>query len=208
MIDLSHPLYEAMPVYPGDPIVEVSSVDKVEWTTSKDRHVNLGRMTFGLHSGTHMDAPFHFFNDGATIDQISVSQCAGDACAVRVQGERIGRKDLIQSETIIRQTKRVLLNTGWFHRWGDDDYFTAHPVLTTEAAEFLRDTGAILVGIDTPSVDHSPFEAHLVLLGAGIVIVENLTNLDALPPTPFEFAAFPLAIKGRDASPVRAVAWR
>ncbi len=99
-----------------------------------------------------------------------------------------------------------MLNTGWHHRWGSADYFTAHPVITGEAAQFLVDCGVMLVGVDTPSVDRAPYPAHLVLLGNDVLIVENLTNLDAIDGDDFEFIALPLAVVGRDGSPVRAAA--
>lgn len=207
MIDLSHPIITGMPVYPGDPEVELIAVDSGELRTPGEHHVNLGQMKLGLHAGTHMDAPFHFLKYGMSIDRVPLAHCTGPACSIRVDGGNVDRAHLIECEAMIRETRRVIINTGWFRHWGEDNYFTAHPVLTKDAAEFLRECGVVLLGIDTPSVDHAPFETHVVLLGAGIVIVENLTNLDLLPPTPFQFAALPLAIRGRDASPVRAVAW-
>ena len=106
----------------------------------------------------------------------------------------------------LRKTRRVVFNTHWHHRWGADDYFTAHPVITGPAAKFLVDCGVVLVGVDTPSVDRPPYPAHLELLGAGLLIVENLTNLDSITGDEFELIALPLAIHGRDGSPVRTVA--
>jgi kynurenine formamidase len=86
------------------------------------------------------------------------------------------------------------------------EFFTSHPMFTPEAAQFLVDCGVKLVGVDFPSVDRPPFPIHIIFLGNGMVIVENLTNLAALKQDVFEFIALPLSFTGRDASPVRAVA--
>jgi kynurenine formamidase len=155
-----------------------------------------------------MDAPFHFFGNGQTIDQIDIDVCIGPALLVTIPGSRneIDMADLKPFAGDLRRLRRLVLNTGWYRRWGRDDYFTAHPVLTPAAAAYLVDSGLQLIGIDFPSVDRPPHAVHLELLGNGIVIVENLTNLDRIPGPEFELVALPLAIAGRDGSPVRAVA--
>ena len=208
MIDLSHPFHPAMPIYPGDPAVEITAIDSTDLSTPDVRHVNLGQIQMSLHAGTHIDAPFHFLGNSLTIDQVPLDQCQGKAFSIRVSDKTIERQHLFPWEDSLRKERRVIFNTGWYRHWGSADYFTAHPVISESAARFLIDCAIVLVGIDTPSVDQPPFETHLLLLGAGIVIVENLTNLDALPESPFQFAALPLCIEGRDASPVRAVAWQ
>ena len=95
--------------------------------------------------------------------------------------------------------------TGWDRRWGEPAFFTDHPVITGEAADLLLEWGAHLIGVDFPSVDRSPYAAHIAFLGNGAVIVENLTNLDAIRTERFHLAALPLKLVGRDGSPVRAV---
>ena len=157
-----------------------------------------------------MDAPFHFFRrwpdhrpGGAR--PLHRTDHAG-ALAVCEPGLVIDVDAVAPHAERSATNRRVVFNTRWHHRWGADDYFTAHPVITGPAAKFLVDCGVELVGVDTPSVDRPPFPAHLELLGAGLLIVENLTNLDAITGDEFELIALPLAIAGRDGSPVRAVA--
>ena len=211
IIDLSHSLSSATPAFPGDPSLEIRVLDSaLTQSVAGERHLNSSHLSMGLHCGTHMDAPFHFFQDAATIDQVLLDRCVGPALLVRLptaeHGSTIDREHLVQFESGLRETTRVVLNTGWHHRWGMDDYFSEHPVITGEAAQFLVDCGVLLIGVDTPSVDRAPFPAHLVFLGNVVLIVENLTNLDAISVDTFELIATPLKIAGRDGSPVRAVA--
>jgi kynurenine formamidase len=211
MIDLSHRLDQDSPVYPNYPRVEVTVLDATERAAiAGRRRLNSSQVRIGLHCGTHMDAPFHFFGDGTTIDAVELDRCVGAAALVRLANGAddvpIEPSDLAPAEAAIRMAGRVIINTGWHHRWGAPEYFDAHPVLSGAAARYLVDLGVHLVGIDTPSVDRAPFEAHLALLGNDVLIVENLTNLDAIERDLFTFAALPLPLRGRDGSPVRAVA--
>ena len=211
MIDLSHPLNPETPVYPGDPPFALTILDSTANAVEAGvRPLNVSQIAMNVHCGTHMDAPYHFFGDGATIDEVALERCVGPTMLVKLpeslHGGRIDALHLSPFEAKLRQVSRVVLNTGWHRRWGAGDYFSGHPVLTGEAAGFLADCGIQLVGVDTPSVDRPPFEAHLVFLRRGVLIVENLTNLDAILSEVFQLAAVPLKISGRDGSPVRAVA--
>jgi kynurenine formamidase len=157
-----------------------------------------------------MDAPFHFYEEGRTIDQVPIEQCMGPALVIDL-GEaspagtiEIGHLQM-QLERL-RRVQKVILNMGWSRRWGRPEYFTDHPVLSGDAARFLVDCGVDLVGIDAPSVDRPPFPAHLVLLGSGAIIVENLTNVDSIKSELFTLVVLPLALTAREASPVRAIA--
>jgi kynurenine formamidase len=103
----------------------------------------------------------------------------------------------------------VLLRTGWSALWGVEDYFRDFPCLTPDAARWLVDRGVRGFGVDTCSVDppaSSDLPVHHVLLGAGVLIVENLANLQALPGGRFQFLALPLRLSDADGGPVRAVA--
>lgn len=211
IIDLSHQLSPDTPAFPGDPPLEITILDSAATpSTAGEQHLNSSHLSMGLHCGTHMDAPFHFFQSAATIDQVLLERCMGPAVLVRLpwnaHGLSIEVRHVAPFESQLRASRRVVFNTAWHHRWGVDDYFTEHPVITGPAAQFLVDCGVHLVGVDTPSVDRPPFPAHLVLLGGGVLIVENLTNLDAIPADVFDLIATPLKIVGRDGSPVRAVA--
>jgi arylformamidase len=211
IIDLSHSLSEQTPAFPGDPPPEIKIFDSATAaSTAGERHLNCSHLGMSLHCGTHMDAPFHFFQDGLTIDRVPLERCIGPAILIRipsdVHGPTIEREHLVPHTAQLRTVGRVVFNTGWHHRWGQANYFSEHPVITGAAAELLVECGVQLVGVDTPSVDRPPFPAHLVILGAGVLIVENLTNLDVIEPEVFQLIVTPLKILGRDGSPVRAVA--
>ena len=209
-VDLSHPLSTDTPVFPGDdgPTVEVLSVAKPP-SDGRERLLNNSRFSLGVHSGTHIDSPFHFFPDGQTIDQVALHRCCGPAVKFDLRRTDkpgvIDVTDLERWKSALGERKKVIISTGWNDRWGQSNYFSEHPVITRGAAELLVHWGIDLVGVDFPSVDRSPFEAHVALLGNDVLIVENLTRLDELTDE-FEFYAVPLPIAGRGASPVRAFA--
>ena len=99
-----------------------------------------------------------------------------------------------------------MLYTGWSRHWGSPCYFRDYPCLSADAAQFLVDCGIALAGVDMPSVDRAPYPAHKVLLGAGVLIVENLANVEAISAEEFQLVVLPLKLVGREGSPVRAVA--
>jgi len=211
LIDLSHSLDSQTPVYPGDPPVEVSVVSSTDpRSPGGPGAMNVGRIALGLHAGTHLDAPFHFFGSGQTIERVPLERCLGPALRINLPGHGAGASitpdDLEGYRPALRETGKVVFNTGWYRRWGKPDYFSAHPILTKEAAQFLVECGLHLVGVDFPSVDLPPHEAHVALLGRDVLIVENLTNLDAIGADRFGLIVLPLKIVGREGSPVRAVA--
>jgi kynurenine formamidase len=212
IIDLSYPLDTATPPFPGDLPVELSiqAAIPADHPPGTPGAMNVSRFATGVHVGTHMDAPFHFYREGQTIDQIALERCTGRALLIdlahKQAKEAITADDLLPHQEAIRQTRKVILNTGWATHWQQTDYFTDFPALTADAAQFLLACGVELVGVDTPSVDTYPYPVHFALLGNQVLIVENLTNLDRIGQRLFHFTALPLKLTGRDASPVRAIA--
>jgi arylformamidase len=211
MIDLSHPLSADTPAFPGDPSPRIEVFDSTDVPSKAgERHMNCSRLDMSLHCGTHMDAPFHFMADGVTIDRVPLEHCVGATLLIRLPYESAGLtidvEHLVEHEAKLRSTRRVVFNTHWHHRWRAENYFTEHPIITGAAAQWMIDRGVVLIGVDTPSVDRAPYDAHLAILGSGALIVENLTNLDAITAEVFQLIATPLAIHGRDGSPVRAIA--
>jgi len=206
IIDLSQPVGADTPVYPGDGPVRITRLDQAG--------VHVSRIDLSVHTGTHMDAPDHFIAGGATIDGVPLERCLAPARVIDLRGDLRGvpargtirREHLVKYREALGQVRAAVLQTGWSKQWGAANYFFDHPALAEDAAAFLVDRGIELVGVDMPSVDHAPYAAHRVLLGAGVLIVENLTNLDAVGADPFELAVLPLKLVGRDGSPVRAVA--
>ena len=213
-----------MPVFPGDPPVTVEP----HATMAEDGY-RVSALACGSHAGTHVDAPSHTEPDGRTIDSFSPDRFVLEAVRVDLRGReprsRIRVDDLPDAneqsssspDSQARQdtdADALVLHTGWDDYWGDPEYFD-HPFLAPAAAEYCADRGYD-VAIDALSVDPTPTEnadpdepegvpAHHALLGAGRLIVENLTNLSALPER-FELRAYPLKLAGGDGAPVRAVA--
>ncbi|MDN6535451.1 MAG: cyclase family protein [Corynebacterium variabile] len=204
--DLTHPLTADMPVYPGDPEVQIDEVLTIPADGCSVRSLHLGS-----HSGTHVDAPAHVIAGGRTIDQVAPEELMGDAVVVQLPD--LAPEQLIDEEMLGEALRSgpenlpsiLLLATGWDRHWGGDDYLR-HPVLTEDAASFLVAGGVQVLGVDMASPDGADsLVAHEVLLGADRLIIENLRGLTDLPRH-VEFTALPLNITGGDGAPVRAVA--
>ena len=167
------------------------------------------------HCGTHMDAPRHFLADGAGIDKQSLDACIGPARVVDLTPveprELITVKRLEPWHGQIQRGDRLLIRTDWSHRHGSTAYRDQLPRIDLELAEWLVNCGITLIGVEPPSVaDVNNREeltvVHRVLLEAGVVIVEGLTNLDAVKSETVELIVLPLRIPDGDGSPVRAIA--
>ena len=211
IVDLTHLVDETIPAYPGDAPYGVHVAMKATGPGVDQVFPNLSQVNIGLHVGTHGDAPFHLDPTGDTIDQVDLSRCLGPACLISLEdfpaGEPICVAHLKPMEAEIRKAPRVLIRTGWDKRLRESDYFERHPWISPEAAKYLVQLGVLTVGLDFPSVDYHPYSTHFELLGARVFIVENLKGLDRLPLKDFTFCALPLKLRGRDGSPVRAVAY-
>jgi len=207
IIDLSHFLEVGMPLFPGTPVPIFEENASIETDGYREKKIALCS-----HTGTHMDAPAHIVAGAKTLDQLPVETFCGDAFLLnctRARKARIDLTELLPHVDAIRESAFIILHTGWDRYWGDEHYFSGYPALTPEAARWLAHLGLKGVGMDTISADPSDSLAlpvHNILLGAGMVLVENLTNLAAVPAPSFLFAGFPLKIRDADGSPVRAVA--
>ena len=201
---------ETLGVFPGTPPVKM-----IPWSTLRHDGYNAEMLFLSSHSGTHMDAPYHFHDKGLRIHQIPMERLAGEAALLNMKrgpAGRITRWDIVEWEAehgAIANGSSVVFNTGWHSRLAEEDYFVANPGLSEDAAEYLaaRDVG--LVGTDSPSIDAGDaisFPAHQILARSGAVNVENLANLDRLEGASFHFVILPLRIYNATASPVRAAA--
>jgi kynurenine formamidase len=216
-VDLSHPVVDGLPVYPGDPPVRIESA-----LTAAEAGVNVLRLHLGSHSGTHVDAPFHVRDDLPRLDDVPLGRFAGPAVIVDARRaaprEAIGLAALEPVQDRLAAGVIVLVATGWSRYWGSPDYF-AHPYPAVETATRLIEHGVRTLGVDTLSVDRTPGETesfeglpvHHALAGAGCVIAENLRGLDTLldaqaAGATIEVSLFPLALARADGAPVRAVA--
>lgn len=218
LIDLTHPLHTETPPWPGNPPLEVTVLEAIPASRGVGRRprpgdpqqVNVTAFRTCNHTGTHMDAPTHFYHGLPTIDQVPLEHVIGPAVLVDLNHmasrAEIGTADLAPFEEPIITTRKVVLRTGWSSHWGKVDYFVDYPVLAEETAIWMVERGVQLIGVDTPSVDFDPHPAHYTILESLAVIVENLTNLEFIPPGLFELIVLPLPLRGLDGSPVRAVA--
>jgi kynurenine formamidase len=212
IVDLSHPLDERLQVYPGDPVVRLSA------TATLDRDgFNLLNVAMGSQSGTHVDAPYHFFAGGARVDELELTMFLGPAVIADVRGKpphgRITWEDLSPYADRLAPGRILVLHTGWSLYFGTARYFE-HPCLEPEAAERILAMGVRTLALDCPSPDpirsdrgaSGGFPVHRLVLGAGCVIAENLTNLAAVDFADPVVSLLPLSLAGADGAPVRAVA--
>ena len=194
------------------PVVEI---------TILGRHGIEGRETrklvLGTHVGTHADAPRHFIPNGATIDQVPLDVLIGPATVADFQNcgplHEIGIADLKQ-RLGDKKPVRLILRTGWSEYFGNMKFYNEYPFLSEDAAHWLVEKGVRLIAMDTPSPDNpahsrgTPRDSpnHRVLLGAGVVLVEYLTNLKSVTAQEVDLIVMPLRLKGCDGSPARCVA--
>lgn len=204
LIDLTQLIEEKMSVFPGSPPPEIKQETSIEADGFR-----VATIKMNYHVGTHLDAPAHVIADGATLDEIPLENFAGGALVFDLPAE--GEIDLAWLKAQAgssTQAEYVILRTGWSRYWGSEAYFNGYPVLTKEAAKWLASFAVKGIGIDAISIDRiDSFDLpiHHILLGKGLLIVENLTRLDEVPRS-FDFLALPLHIVGADGSPVRAAA--
>jgi kynurenine formamidase len=170
IIDLSYPLENGTPVFPGDPPIEVTILESIQNPPSLgSRSLNCSKFQMSVHTGTHVEAPSHFVGTAATIDRVPLEQCVGPALVADLRGmkprEEIQPAQFTRFREKLRGISKVILHTGWSSEWKGDRYFTDHPRLSGGAAQLLMSWGIHLVGIDAPSVDHAPFPAHLAARG-------------------------------------------
>lgn len=199
--DITVPLSAELPVYPGDPPVTVEPWNRI----SKGDPANLSRITLGSHSGTHIDAPYHFNDAGISVDQIPLELLVGKAQVVEISGvKEIGRKEL--EKVHVKGVERLLLKTGNSELWNDTEFRSDYVALTVEGAHYLRESKVKLVAIDYLSVEgmDGDGEVHRTLLNGGIPIIEGV-NLTGVVPGEYQLICLPLKLKGGDGAPVRAL---
>jgi len=209
-LDLTLEISNKLPSFPGSPKPEF-----ISWAEKKKDGYNLELVFFSSHSGTHLDAPYHFVSNGLKIDKIPLNRLVTSAILCKVKkggGKTITKKDITDFEAKngkIKSGDTVIFATGWYRNLQKKDYFTNNPGLTASAAKYLAKCGVNLVGIDSPSIDSgkdSKFSAHHILLEKGILILENLCNLEKIGKFKFKLIVLPLKFVGATGSPVRAIA--
>ncbi|MEK7542555.1 MAG: cyclase family protein [Patescibacteria group bacterium] len=201
IIDLTHTFTPDMPMYPGDPKATLEQVAFLEKDSFNDH-----KLTTVMHVGTHMDAPLHMIGDGKRIDEIPPERFFGKGKLIDVRGKMNIDKSVLDG-VIIEKDSIVLLYTGFGSKYRIDDYFKGYPDLKEDFAKKMVELGVKIVGMDMLGPDYDkPWITHKILLGSGITILENLTNLDQLVDVEdFEVIALPAKLQA-DAAPVRVIA--
>ncbi len=211
LIDVSHVIEHGMITYRGLPaplICDFLSREQSRAHYALGTEFQIGKIEMVANTGTYLDSPFHRFSHGKDLSQLPLDRLANLACVVirvnRARGRDVGPADFKGRDL---RGKAVLIHTGWDEHWRTDQYFEGHPFLTAEAANFLREAGVTLVGIDSLNIDDTADlsrPVHTALLGAEIPIVEHLRGLDHLPDQDFRFFAVPVKVQGMGTFPVRA----
>jgi kynurenine formamidase len=211
LIDLSHTVESGMITYRGLPapiICDFLSREESRAHYAEETEFNIGKIEMVANTGTYVDSPFHRYADGKDLSELPLESLADlDAVVIRIgeSPERAIDRDVFKPFDL--RGRAVLVHTGWDRHWRTDHYFEGHPFLTRDAAWYLVEAGAALVGIDSLNIDDTDDltrPAHTILLGADIPIAEHLCNLAALPESGFRFFAVPVKVKNFGTFPVRA----
>jgi arylformamidase len=202
-IDISQPLTNKLAHWPGDTPFSY----EVSYTKEQTGSVNIGKISTSVHIGTHVDAPFHFINDGKGILDLDINLFIGECRMIDVaSASKIDQETLKNFD--LEGVTRLLIRTALPN---NPNLFPEKiPYITRCAASYLKEKGIKLIGVDVPSVDQldsKELEGHHALYEHGIQILENVM-LDHIEPGDYELIALPLAIQGADGSPVRAVVRR
>jgi kynurenine formamidase len=213
LIDLSHTVEHGMITFKGLPapiICDYLSREESRSRYEQGTEFQIGKIEMVSNTGTYIDAPFHRYADGKDLSELILEKLINlETLVVRAdyrRGIEVGKHFY---ENLSVKGKAVLVHTNWSSFWRTDAYFENHSFITEEAAIFLRDNGAVLVGIDSHNIDDTRGKSrpvHSTLLRSEISIVEHLCNLDQLPDNGFTFSAVPPKIKGMGTFPVRAYA--
>lgn len=202
--DVSVPISPDLITWPGDPKIAVERVARME----EGAEANVTRISLSVHSGTHVDAPCHFIDGGASVDQLPIDVLTGRVYVLDLSNEQAINSEVLENSSMPPRTRRVLFKTRNSDTWArhEGQFRTDYVALSADGARFLVDRGVRLVGVDYLSV--APFEAtvptHKILLTAGVVIVEGL-NLSQVSQGRYMFYCLPLKIEGADGAPARAI---
>jgi arylformamidase len=199
--DVSVAINPSMPVYPGDPAVDIEQTQQIE----RGDVANVTRLSLGAHTGTHVDAPSHFIDGAMTVDQIPLNLLIGRVKVIEIPSAVITREVL--EEFDFTEDARVLFKTRNSYLWNDKSFNAEFVYLTKDAAELLVENGIKVVGIDYLSVEKYNFsspDVHRTLLGNGTIIIEGL-NLSEVDAGDYEMICLPMKIEGGDGAPARVV---
>ncbi len=203
--DVTLPISAQMPVWPGDPPVVLEQVSSMD----AGAHDNVSRLSCGVHTGTHVDAPHHFLNDGRTVESLSLDVLVGPASLVHISEDiQVVTADVLEAAAIPSGTERLLLKTRNSLLWqrGEKEFFTGFIGISADGADWLVQHRIKLIGIDYLSI--APYKqsipTHRILLTADVIIVEGM-DLSAITPGTYILYCLPLKLVGSDGSPARVI---
>jgi arylformamidase len=210
MIDLTLPWSPDCTPVPGHPRIQIEDLHTHD---KEGRSNSIAR--FSLHTGTHVDAPYHFHREGQTIDRVALNRLIAPATLIDLRGcaqpgEGITDADIwstgISPDEELKN-RVVVCFTGWAARmWNSPDFYSGNPFLDQSAVRWLADREIAALGLDSSVDQGAPYPNHQLLLGRGILLVENLTNLDQISQQEFVIAALPLPVEAGNGGPARVVA--
>lgn len=201
--DISVPIRNGMVTFEGDPLVHLQRVSSMD----QGAVCNVSRLDFGVHSGTHVDAPVHFINGAAGVEAVPLDALVGPALVVDARSVD-GQFDraAIEALAIPAGTERLMIRSRNSELWTEPDFSGSFSGVTGDGARALLDLGVRLVGIDYLSIAPfgDPTPTHVALLAAGVVIVEGL-DLRGVEPGAYDLICLPILIPGSDGGPARAI---
>ncbi len=213
LLDVSHTVESGMLTYKGLPaplVCDYLSREASRKLYSAGTEFQIGRIEMVANTGTYVDSPFHRFANGRDLSELPLESLADLDCLVaRIEATGSRAIDALPFAATDVRGKAVLIHTGWARHWRTENYFEGFPYLTGRLAQWLRDAGAVMVGIDShniDSMDSGERPVHSALLGADIPIVEHLCGLEAVPERGAKFFAVPVKVRGFGTFPVRAFA--
>ncbi len=203
-IDISMDIEDGMVHWPSDPAIEIDNYSDIK----KGAASNNSKITCGVHTGTHMDAPRHFIDGGAGIDKFNLDTLIGPCRVIEVPAgispiskEFLEPLNIKKGDRLLFKTK----NSEWINA-GDNNFHAGYVCVNPEAAKYMVENGVILVGVDYLSVEgyHVGHDTHKTLLGAGVVIIEGL-NLFKVAAGDYKLIALPVKIKDSNGAPARVI---
>lgn len=201
--DVSLPISDSMPIYSGDPSVEIEPVSRI----ARGDGANVSFLKLGSHTGTHVDSPYHFAEGGITIDRVPLDVLVGECYVCEIASSEAVTVSELEAHGLPEGCTRVLFKTSNSRLWADERFHTDFVYIEPEAASWLVDRGVRLVGIDYLSVDRfksGTHPTHLRLLGSGVVAVEGL-DLGAVAEGTYLLVCLPLKIRDGDGAPARVI---
>jgi len=205
IFDISLTISSSMPVWPGDPLIELEQIDSMD----NGANANISRLSTSVHIGTHIDAPHHFMNDGRTIEQLPLEVLTGPCYVAQLpDGIESITAEALDGMSLPKDVKRILFGTSNSRFWsrGETEFQEDFVAVTEDGAQWLVDYGLQLVGVDYLSVApySDPVPTHRTLLRAGVIIVEGL-DLSAVPRGFYDLYCLPLKLLGAEGAPARAI---